>query len=404
MNERILLPARLKIRAGIGTSLQDHGRLGWRHAAVPRAGALDPYYLAAANMLVGNCPFDASLATMAVQAVDFMAHNFAALELGYGWTEITPLDTPMVLGIAGGNIDFILHQDDRLRKLVGWQSVMLQAGSKLRLRRLGGENCYVALRGGFAVPETLGSRSDYGLARLGMSLLPDDPVFDELEDEIILPVHAVEHPDAESDMPKFSLFQAGLPWAYRPGPIRVLLGPHYTWFTPESRARFFEMTWQKSLSSNRMGVRLMPFGQTIKYDTSELLTRLPSHKGEILSQGVIEGNIQLPSDGKPIILVNDAQTTGGYPIFATVISADLPRLAHMSTDEEIRFIPITLGEAIAAKCERDQEFANWCQNLLPIKDSVDLEESCETIDLLALYAENLISGAVAGTACYDQMK
>ena len=404
MNERILLPPRLKVRAGIGTTLQDHGRLGWRHAAVPRAGALDPYYLAAANMLVGNYPFDASLASSAERVVDFMSHNYAALELGYGWTELAPLDTPMVLGIAGGNIDFILHQDDRLRKLVGWQSVMLHAGQKLRLRRLGGENCYVALRGGFAVPETLGSRSDYGLARLGMSLLPDESDPCAMEDEIILPVNPIAHPDTASDLPKFSLFQAGLNWAYRPGPIRVLLGPHYNWFTPESRARFFDMTWQKSSSSNRMGVRLVPFGQTVKYDTSELLARLPSQKGEILSQGVIEGNIQLPSDGKPIILVNDAQTTGGYPIFATVISADLPRLAHMSTDEEMRFTPITLGEAIAAKAERDQEFAAWCQNLLPIEDSVDLEESCEIIDLNALYAENLISGAVADTACCGQTK
>ncbi|MCX8505237.1 MAG: hypothetical protein ORN98_01295 [Alphaproteobacteria bacterium] len=393
MNERHLLPSRLKVRVGMGTTLQDHGRLGWRHAAVPRAGALDPYYLAAANLLVGNCPFDSLLESSAERVVDFMSYNFAALELGYGWTELAPVDTPMVLGIAGGHIDFILHQDDRLRKLVGWQSVMLQPGEKLRLRRLGGENCYVALRGGFAVPETLGSRSDYGLAHLGMGLLPDEAAPCVMVDEIILPVNSVIPPDFASDAVKFSLFQAGQPWAYRPGPIRVLLGPHYNWFTPESRARFFDRAWQKSSSSNRMGMRLMPFGHA-KYDTSELLTRLPSHKGEILSQGVIEGNIQLPSDGKPIILVNDAQTTGGYPIFATVISADLPRLSHMFSDEEIRFTPVTLVEAIAAKSELDREFAAWCQNLQPIEDCVDLQESSETIDLHALYAENLISGAV----------
>ncbi|MDI9349847.1 MAG: biotin-dependent carboxyltransferase family protein [Candidatus Symbiobacter sp.] len=382
---------RLRIKAAVGTSLQDRGRPGWGQAAVPPAGAQDPYYLAAANLLLGNPP------------------DLAAVEIGLGWVEFTPLDQALALAWAGTHIE-VRQQNPAgsMRKLSPWSSQTLPTGACLRIRRLAGEAAYVAVGGGFALPEILGSRSFYGLAGLGTEILsnaaaPEGVILPCLgRDPAPAPAPAPVGNEANmfrADLFRADLFRASAAWLYPPGPIRVVAGPHHDWFDAASLSRFYHTIWTKAAASNRMGIRLSasPAGAAGEGAAGEnRLTRRAARSGEILSQGVVAGAIQVPNDGNPIILGQDAQTTGGYPVIACVITADLPRLAHLAVGGSLGFQAVNLAEALAAHHQREADFAAWRQNLRRVAMGADGDNTANAaIDRHALYAENLISGVVS---------
>lgn len=122
--------------------------------------------------------------------------------------------------------------------------------------------------------------------------------------------------------------------------IRALSGPEYHEFSPAAQDNFWRMPWQLSPQSNRMGYRLQ--GQRLERTTDR----------ELLSHGLLPGVVQVPHNGQPIVLMNDAQTTGGYPRIACVIEADMYHLAQLRLGEPIHFVQCTLEEALKSRREQ----------------------------------------------------
>ena len=121
-------------------------------------------------------------------------------------------------------------------------------------------------------------------------------------------------------------------------------GPEYQEFDSVSQETFWRSPWQLSPQSNRMGYRLQ--GQPLKRTTDR----------EMLSHGLLPGVVQVPHNGQPIVLMNDAQTTGGYPRIATIIEADLYLLAQIPLGQPIHFVLCTLEEALKARVDRQRYF------------------------------------------------
>lgn len=291
------------IRAGLQTTVQDQGRNGLRGQGVSLGGALDAPALYAANLLVGNRGTDAGLeVTLGECTVEFTRD---------GWMALT-----------GAGCDAYL---DKQRIWTGW-NYPVRAGQRLVLHRpKRGMRSYLAVSGGIDVPKVLGSRSTDltgGFGGLDGRRLKDGDV---------LPLGEVRRVPQKSQGIKQLLFN---------NYIRVLLGPEYQEFSPEEQAFFWRTPWHLSPQSNRMGYRLN--GHVLRRSSSR----------EMFAHGLLPGVIQVPHGGQPIVLMADAQTTGGYPRIACVIEADLYHLAQIRLGEPIHFIRCTLAEAQQAYKEQ----------------------------------------------------
>ncbi len=318
-------------------SLQDMGRAGYRHLGVPLSGALDPRWLALANALVGNAP------------------DAAAIEMRLAGPQLRS-DVDAVFAIAG-DIDARIVGDTATRAVVPWRSHRLHAGEDLRIDTVRSGVAYLAIAGGIEGRRELGSRSRYERADLGSPCLPG----------MVLKVGAGA---------TAILRRLGPPPTRDDGLIRVIPGPQ--------RERFGDTAWHSFLGSqfvvgreaDRMGLRL---------DGPRL-----EHVGgaDIVSDAVTPGAIQVPGDGRPIVLLADCQTVGGYAKIATVIGADLPRLGHALPGTRLRFAAVTLAEALAARQDAAQALAASLAAIVP-----DTAEP----DLAALYGANLIDGVIDAT-------
>jgi KipI family sensor histidine kinase inhibitor len=289
-------PAVEVLEAGLLTTVQDGGRPGHRRAGVSSSGPMDARAHAAANRAVGNPPGAAALeCTVVGPSLLFLA--------------------PLRFAVTGADLGAVLERAD----LGTWPvplgaSVLARPGNVLRFSgRRSGCRAYLALGGGIDVPLALGSRSTDlqsgfgGLA--GRALRAADR----------LAVAAAATSSSPTDA--------------RPGPhpparltVRVVLGPQEGHFDPETLARFLADPWRVGPTSDRVGCRLE--GEPLR------------HLGpaEILSDGMVPGSIQVPPDGKPIVMTADGPTTGGYPKIANVLTADLPLLAQLVPGEgEVRF-------------------------------------------------------------------
>jgi 5-oxoprolinase (ATP-hydrolysing) subunit C len=347
------------IRAGLLTSVQDLGRHGYRHLGVAQGGALDRLALEVGNRLVGNRP------------------DAAGLEITFGPTVLRFLRATRV-AITGTEFGATLDGTP----VYSWWSLPVQAGQQLTLNAAKrGMRGYVCVAGGIDVLPMLGSRStDLGacFGGLGGRALRDG---DRLPIGVPQPrgraggngngngtagADALPNGNANGNSParsssfspdapefgvkapawcKFILVDeplrrgrhaSGVAWA---PPVRVLRGPEYDHFTNAAHEAFWSDEWLVTPNSNRMGYRL----------AGTPLER--RQKGDLLSHGVLPGTIQVPPNGQPIILMSDAQTTGGYPKIGTVIHADLWKLAQIRLNGAVRFIPTTEREARNALIE-----------------------------------------------------
>ncbi len=286
------------LRAGPLATVQDLGRPGWRERGVSLCGALDDVALRSGNLLVGNAPDAAGIEfTLGPAALRFHADSVVAL---------TGTD-------ADADLDGRpLHP--------GWRTAV-RAGQMLRLaaprERM---RAYLCVAGGIAVPPRLGSRSTdlkAGFGGLDGRALRDG---DRL-------------PLAATALPSRALGIRPPAWD---ATVRVLPGPESDDFSPEAQAALFATAWRVTPQSNRMGYRL--HGPALARERG----------GELLSHAVLPGVVQLPPSGQPIVLLADAQTTGGYPKIAVVIRADLWKLAQLRLGGTLRFLPCTPAEAVAA--------------------------------------------------------
>ncbi|WP_233492949.1 biotin-dependent carboxyltransferase family protein [Chromobacterium sp. ATCC 53434] len=289
------------IKAGPQTTVQDLGRFGARHLGVCRAGAMDALALTVANRLVGN-PADA-----AALEITLPPAGFRLLRDG-------------MLALAGADCQALL---DDTPVWPGWRTAF-RAGQTLRLQAPRfGMRAYLALDGGIAVPPLLGSASTdlmAGFGGLGGRALRDG---DRL-------------PLGEPLPPRRRL---GV-WLPRPGSqIRVCPGPEYPLLPKAARERMWNSPWQLTPNSNRMGYRLA--GPGLQMDAA---ADMPSH-------AVLPGLIQLPPDGQPIVLMADAQATGGYPRLGMVVAADLWQLGQARLGGQLHFVESGRDDARQAELQ-----------------------------------------------------
>ena len=279
------------VRAGMFTTVQDLGRRGQRASGVPLSGAADSFALRVANLLVGNDEHEAGLEfTLVGPELRFLQDS--------------------VIAICGGEFGDGPE----------WRPIAVRQGTVLRLgtaRR--GCRGYLAIAGGIAVEPVLGSRSTYVRARLG------GHEGRTLSDGDVLAVPKVHRAFRDH----WRIDERILPRYASAATVRVLPGAH----AHEFEADWSERRFTVSAHSDRMGARLTG---------TPLQRRNPA---ELQSLPVAPGTIQVPPDGLPIVLLADAQTIGGYPQLAHVITVDLPVMAQLRPGDEVRFVAVTLDNA-----------------------------------------------------------
>ncbi len=286
--------------ANIGpvSSVQDGGRHGAQRYGLTPSGAMDRLALASANCLVGNAPFAAS-----VEIGPFGA-AFAARE---GAMRVALCGAPRGADIAGRNAAFDT-------------SMIIADGETLTLGfARGGAFSYLAIEGGIAGEPMFGSLAVN--ARAGLGSPYPRPLQSGDEFQVNAASRAAER-------------RIELP-APANGPIRVVFGPQDDEFADAAKALFLDSEWKISATSDRMGYRLE--GPVIRH----------LHGHNIVSDGTVDGSIQVPGNGAPIVLMKDRGTSGGYPKIATVISTDLGRFAQTPAGTGFRFKAISMAEAQA---------------------------------------------------------
>jgi len=294
------------LSAGPGVTLQDAGRHGYLRFGVTAAGPMDSLAHAVANLAVGN------------QA------GATALEVSVGGIELTAESAPLHVAVAGG--EFALSLDGR--PLPPAVVLKLDEGSALKIRAgAKGSWCYLAIAGYFTVPKVLGSHATH--TRTG---------FGGVNGRAIIAGDRLGIVRSGSSAPSPGIIVA--PWLDRPvDTIRVVLGPQHDYFADDQIAAFLAGPWTVSAKGDRMACFLDG-------------PRLTHARGyNIVSDGIAMGAIQVPGDGRPIVLMADRQSTGGYPKIATIISPDLNRLAQARPGTIFRFAAVSIAQAVAARRE-----------------------------------------------------
>ena len=286
------------LHPGAFSTVQDFGRWGHQHRGVPVSGALDQAALARANLLAGN-PADA-----------------AALEITLLGPKLRAL-RPTVIAVCGADLGLALDG----KPAPGHQAIALEAGQVVSFRgpKAGGGRALMAVAGGLASEELLGSRSTYILGRMGRPLLKGD----------VLKAAPGPLPQAGASCPPLE----------PPGQelvLRVVPGPNQEYFSPQGLDDFYGQTWRLSSKADRRGARLE--GKAVGFD--------PALPASMVSEPNTPGVIQVPLGGQPIIMLRE-QTVGGYPKIATVFGPDLDRLARRQAGQAIRFAAISAAEALA---------------------------------------------------------
>jgi biotin-dependent carboxylase-like uncharacterized protein len=335
------------VEAGAGVSAQDLGRFGHRALGVPLAGAADPLLLACANALLAQ-PAD-----------------LAALEVALLGPVLRAVAAPVRLALAGDFSPRLVGDDGSARPVAPWRSVLLQPGQMLAVGPCRSGIGYLALAGGVDVPPVLGSRSTYARAGLGGI----DGRVPRAGDRLACGTG------------RGALMQAARPFAHADGALRVLPGPQDGHFDDAAWVLFVGSDYRVSRDADRMGLRLQ----------GPPLTHRAGHGADIVSEAVAPGAVQVPGDGQPIVLGVDAQTIGGYAKIATVIQADLPRLAHARPGSVLRFQVVTRAAALAARLALAAALDDWVRGIGPLRAAGDADEA-------ALRSGNLISGMIDARA------
>lgn len=310
------------IEPGLYSTVQDAGRQGWGHLGVRHAGAADPLALAAANLLVGNAP------------------EAPALEMTLlGGTFRVTADT--LIGLAGADMEGMISEASR--RLEPGASYRVRAGSTLVFgAATDGARVYLAIAGGIDVPPVLGSASTDPVAGFGgihgRVLEAGDVLAGRRSGA------AIER-DWPSDVPCSGVVAAG------PSVVRVTEGPHLELLRDAVDVSLVSQTWAVSAQADRVGLRLE--GEPLS----------GAGRLDLVSLPMVPGAIQVPANGQPIVLMPDAPTIGGYPVPASVATADMHRLGQLRTGDEVRFRWVSLEEAREASAEQQEQLASVAGSL-----------------------------------------
>ena len=288
------------VKPGLFTTVQDLGRYGFLRYGVPISGAMDTFSLVAANLLVGNSQNDACLETTLIGP------------------ELQAL-VPTQIAVTGGSCSPKIND----QSIPMWQTVNVQEGDVLSFDRMeNGCRAYIALRGGIDVPLMLGSRSTYVRGGFGGTAGRQLKVGDAIESFKVSPIKT-----------RYALLNELIPQFTSNAVVHVILGPQDNMFTDEGIETFLSNSYKTTLESDRMGYRLN--GPLIEH----------KGKADIVSDALLPGAVQVPKDGKPIVIMRDAQTTGGYPKIAVVASSDLCLLGQAKPNDVIEFSKVTIRQA-----------------------------------------------------------
>lgn len=331
--------ARLRIiSAGPGVTIQDGGRHGFLQFGVTESGPMDRLAHATANLAV-EVPSDS-----------------AAIEASLAGVELTAEYAPVTVSIAGGSFSISLDgyrlPSAALLRLDPDHKLAVQAGSS-------GAWCYIAVAGRFDIQPVLGSLSMHTRSSIGGKALEAGAVLPLIAPRTAGPFVA----------------EIVAPWLDRPGElIRVILGPQHDYFSAEQIGAFLNTVWTVSNRSDRMAYLLEG-------------PKLTHAKGfNIVSDGTAAGSIQVPGEGRPIVLMADRPPTGGYPKIATVVGADLGRLAQLRPGQQFRFASVSIEEAVSA---RRLESETLAQRIL-------LRPLAHALPPEFLLSRNLVDGVTSG--------
>jgi biotin-dependent carboxylase-like uncharacterized protein len=323
---------------GPASSVQDGGRPGSQRYGLVPSGAIDRLAVATANTLVGNAPFA------------------AAVEIGPFGASFTARDGAVRVALAGAP-----RNADIAKQFVAFDTSMtLAEGESLTLGfARGGSFSYLAIEGAIQGEPMFGSLSVNARAGLGSPYPRPLQAGDELQ-----AAAASGATERRIELP-----------AIADAPIRVVLGPQDDEFSAENKKLFLDSEWKISATSDRMGYRLE--GPVIKH--------LDGHN--IVSDGTVNGSIQVPGNGTPIVLMPDRGTSGGYPKIATVISTDFGRFAQIPAGRGFRFKAVNMAEA-------QQELRNFVKLIGSLPDRLRDIENFD-LNLEALQDANVAGSAVS---------
>lgn len=300
------------------TTVQDRGRFGYRHLGVPVSGALDLYAHTVANLLVGNDPDCATL------EITFLGPDLEVLDTA----DIAVTGAAMALKVNGRPVDH-------------WASMRVHKGDRVRFGpAASGCRAYLAVTGGFDVPEVMGSRSTYVSGAIGglqgRALQAGD----------ILVRGPGRLNAGQMRLPRHPAYSSEIN-------LRAIPGPQDDCFI-SSLYTFFSACYKVTDKVNRMGYRLH----------GPVLSRDPDAPKSIISEPSASGSIQVPPDGQPIILLVE-QTIGGYTKIATVVTADLFKIAQARPGDRVRFHSVTIETAHELYQEWEQLLRNAREDLEP---------------------------------------
>lgn len=312
------------IKPGVLTTVQDMGRHLYLSQGVPVSGAMDTLSARIANMAVGN---DTSA---------------AVLEFTYANAEFKT-ETDVMIAYSGDGATLVAGN----KKIPDDRPVFIPAGTLVSLiNNQRGSRTYLAVMGGWDVPNVLDSKSTYLTAGIG-----------GLNGRQLRTGDMLSATDSSSSISKYILeslkgIKLGYPqWSIPKNQllptdkkiIRVVPAREFTWFDGLSIINFLSEPYTLSLNSNRMGYHLE--GAGIKRVVND----------ELLSTAVVPGTIQVTGSGKMILLMADCQTTGGYPRIAQIAAVDIPLCAQLKPGDTVYFKEISRQDAEMLYIEREQQ-------------------------------------------------
>ncbi len=350
MNEtRKVSGAAIRIESsGLLSTLQDRGRFGLRHLGVPWSGALVPAWQQLANALVGN------------EADSCIIESFE------GGLRLSTGDTAVRMAVmASPDMKMLQQHGDSQTPIKPCRSYTLAPETTVTLSSSGSFRHVVIAFHGLIATEQLGSVSTYAKAGLGgihgnalsagdqLTVTPPPP-----------------GPESGCEDPMLN--------HYRSPRLRVVLGPQDDHFSANGIRTFLNDEYQLSTEVDRMGARL----------SGPALEHRDAAARDIVSDAIVPGSIQVPGNGQPIVLLNDAHTAGGYPKIATVISIDLPLLGLQRPGSALHFEAVSVTSAIEAVRTQAATLQDAIGRIKPIRDN--------TLSTATLLAHNLIDGVTDG--------
>jgi len=310
------------LESGILTTIQDLGRYGFSQFGVPPSGALDIFSLRVSNLLVGN-------------------EEEAGLEITLMGLRIRALKE-VVIAITGGDLSPTLNGEP----VEMWRTHLLVQDDVIAFKKVSaGCRAYLSAGGGFVVPKMMGSSSTYLSGKFG-----------GLEGRSLRRGDVLYTSNSSSSFDKLGLrFPSDwIPSLEKEVLLRVIPGPQDHHFTERGFQTLTSSSYEVTPQCDRMGIRL----------EGPRIERRTDAEESIISEGLISGAVQVPGDGKPIIILTEL-VTGGYTKIATIISTDLPRVAQIKPGDRVKFKRISIEEArrlLKEQEERLKKFKKIIQN------------------------------------------